>query len=106
WHANGAIINEVNFAPLLGGGEISRRYVDEYLVRLVDGRGRIPVEVFVGGAAAWEAAEARWRALLQAGVVAFLCNDVRTLGGDGQPFALPVDGLHARVRALTLRAEV
>jgi cyanophycin synthetase len=106
WHANGAIINEVNFAPLLGGGEISRRYVDEYLVRLVDGRGRIPVEVFVGGAAAWEAAEARWRARLQAGVVAFLCNDVRTLGGDGQPFALPVDGLHARVRALTLRAEV
>jgi len=106
WHANGAIINEVNFAPLLGGGEISRRYVDEYLIRLVDGRGRIPVEVFVGGAAAWEAAEARWQTLLQAGVVAFLCNDVRTLGGDGQPFALPVDGLYARVRALTLRAEV
>jgi len=106
WHANGAILNEVNFAPLLGGGEISRRYVEEYLFRLVDGRGRIPVEVFVGGAAAWEAAAARWRTLLQAGMAAVLSSDVRTLGGDGQPFGLAVDGLHARVRALTLRAEV
>ena len=34
WHANGAIINEVNYAPLLGGGEISPRHVPEFLQRL------------------------------------------------------------------------
>src|SRR5690606_29296845 len=27
WHQNGAVINKVNFSPLLGGGEISRRHI-------------------------------------------------------------------------------
>ena len=56
WHANGAIINEVNYAPLLGGGEISRRHVPEFLQRLLGGNGRIPVEAFVGGESAMAAA--------------------------------------------------
>lgn len=47
WYRNGAVINELNFAPLLGGGEISRRHISEYLARIVGGDGRIPVEVVV-----------------------------------------------------------
>lgn len=45
WYENGAIINEVNFAPLLGGAQISRSYIPEYLSRLIDGDGKIPIEV-------------------------------------------------------------
>lgn len=60
WFENGAIINEVNFAPLSGGGEISRQHIPTFLHRLLGGNGRIPVEVFVGGSAALSAAKKRW----------------------------------------------
>ena len=45
WHANGAVINEVNFAPALGSNVISRLYLKTYVTRLLGGDGRIPVEV-------------------------------------------------------------
>jgi D-alanine-D-alanine ligase-like ATP-grasp enzyme len=106
WFANGAVINEVNFAPLLGGGEISRRYLGEYLDRLVSNQGRIDVVVFVGGAAAWKAAEAHWQSKRQAGVAAFLTSAFETLDAQGQTLRLAQQGLNARLRALILRREV
>ena len=42
WHANGAIINEVNFAPLLGGADISRSKIPNFLKKLIEDEGRIP----------------------------------------------------------------
>lgn len=48
WYKNDAIINELNFAPLLGGGNISKSYIDKYLQLLVPNKGKIPIELFVG----------------------------------------------------------
>lgn len=42
WQANGAIINEVNYAPLLGGGEVSRARLPDLLRQLLPDGGRIP----------------------------------------------------------------
>ncbi|MEZ5735866.1 MAG: AMP-binding protein [Novosphingobium sp.] len=106
WHDNGAIVNEVNFGPLLGGGEISRRYIPEYLDRLLDGDGRIPVEVFVGGDAAWQAAQARWQELRSAGPGVYLSNATQTLDGDGSEVPMPLSGLYHRTRALVLSRQV
>lgn len=106
WHANGAVLNEVNYAPLLGGGEISRRHLPAYLRGLLGGDGRIPVEVYVGDEAAWQAAGHR-RALLAAqGCRAALSSAQQTLGPDGRPRMLAVRGLHARARALLLAPDV
>lgn len=55
WYENGAVINEVNFAPLLGGAEISRSYLPTFFSRLIEGNGRIPVEVYDHQATAREA---------------------------------------------------
>ena len=52
WHANGAVINEVNLSPFLGEGVLTDRHVKTFLTRLVGDGGRIPVEVYVGNAAA------------------------------------------------------
>ena len=49
WHSNGAIINEVNFAPLLGGAEISRSKIPRFLETLIKDDGRIPIHVYIGG---------------------------------------------------------
>lgn len=48
WLETNAIINEINYAPLLGGGEISKRYISTFLERFIYDNGRIPIEIFVG----------------------------------------------------------
>ena len=46
WYETGAVINEINFAPLLGGGEISRSYIAKFLQKFIKGDGRIPIDCF------------------------------------------------------------
>ncbi|MGJ0301642.1 AMP-binding protein [Aliarcobacter cryaerophilus] len=46
WYETGAIINEVNFAPLLGGGDISKQNIGKYLDLLLKDGGKIGVEVY------------------------------------------------------------
>jgi cyanophycin synthetase len=100
------VINEINFAPLLGGGEISLRYIGEYLDRLVPNKGRPEVVVFVGGVAAWQAAETYWQSKRQAGVAAFMTSASQTLDAQGDTLHLARQGLDARLRALILKREV
>jgi D-alanine-D-alanine ligase-like ATP-grasp enzyme len=102
WHDNGAIINEVNYAPLLGGGEISRRCIPEYLDRLLAGDGRIPLEVFVGGAAAWQVGLARLQDLYARHPGVCITSAVDTRAGDGARIPMSVQGLYQRARALVL----
>lgn len=107
WLDNGAVINEVNYAPLLGGGEISRRYLSEYLQRMVPAKGRIEVVVYVGGAAAWQAAEKHWQMQRDAGIATFLTSSTQTLDPHGGRLCLVKHiGMNARLRALILRREV
>jgi cyanophycin synthetase len=111
WHQNGAIINEVNHAPLLGGGEISRRYIPEFLYGLMQGDGRIPVEVFVGGAQAQQRALDRMAQLAQTQAGVYLTGHDNTccVHGVGQasvPVHLTCQGLTARVKALLMDRRV
>ncbi|MDH4393582.1 MAG: hypothetical protein QE285_19435 [Aquabacterium sp.] len=106
WHQNGARINEVNFAPLLGGGAISRSHLPAYLADLVPGDGTLPVEVFVGGPAAWSVARARWQALVAAGQQAFLSDAGRSCDASGMLLPMPKPGLCPRTRALVLNPRV
>jgi hypothetical protein len=102
WHENDAIINEVNFAPLLGGGDISRANLDQYLKRILGGDGLIPIEVFVGGEAAWEAATSRQQELLERGIKVFVTNSTSTWNPDCQEETIPSRSLYDRVTALLL----
>lgn len=111
WHQNGAIVNEVNHAPLLGGGEISRRYIPEFLRGLMPGDGRIPVEVFVGGAQARQMALDRMTelALTQSGIYLTSHDSTCCVHGVGQtqvPVHLTCQGLTARVKALLMDRRV
>lgn len=106
WFENGAVINEVNYSPQLGGGEISRRHVPALLDLLVQDRGRIPVEIFVGDEAAWTAASQRWQALLAEGLRAYLSSAGLTLSPSGAPHHMLLTGGYRRARALALSADV
>jgi acyl-CoA synthetase (AMP-forming)/AMP-acid ligase II/D-alanine-D-alanine ligase-like ATP-grasp enzyme len=106
WHENGAIINEVNFTPLLGGGDISRRHLPAFLDEFLQGNGRIPVEVFVGDENAWRAATARWKSLRSSGLNAVLTNGKDTFSASGEPWPMPFGSVYQRVHALTLSPKV
>lgn len=101
WFENGAIINEVNFSPLLGGGDISRSHIPRYLQDYLGGNGRISVEAYVG-AHAWESAAKRQRELLSQGIAACATSGKRTLASTGQAITMPISGLYARTRALLM----
>lgn len=105
WHRNGAIVNEVNLAPLFGGGEISRAHIPEFLEAFVEGDGRIPIEVF-DAPQALEQARARFAQLRAEGRRCFVTSADRTLDSEGAVLHLAVTGLRARLLALVCRADV
>lgn len=106
WHETGAIINEVNYAPLLGGAEISRQYLGKFLYGQVGAFPCIPVTVFVG-AGAWEAAETYWQHRKEEGVAAVITSHERTVTAWAGETPMRGESLAARIRALKLspRAE-
>jgi len=111
WFQNGAIVNEVNFAPLLGGGAISRRQIARFLDDYIcgdggGGDGRIPVAVFVGGAAAWDLATRCWQQQVEEGRRACLTNGSEIRAASGEPLPMPLRGLYPCVRALVLSPRV
>ena len=68
--------------------------------------GRIPVEAFVGGEAAWAAARLRQATLVAEGVDAFLTSHEASLDAAGLPLPLAVRGVRDRCRALLLDRRV
>lgn len=102
WHETGAIINEVNFAPLLGGHAISRSHIATHLRNLIEDDGRIPVEVFVGGPEALAAGRRRREDLAAAGTAAALTSHDLSLDVDGAEIVLTAPGAYKRCRALLM----
>ncbi len=106
WHETGAIINEVNLAPLLGGGEISRSYIPNFLKNIMDGDGRIPISVVIGGGEAMDSAIKEQNTLIKQGVSCFLTSHKVTINQSASEMILPFKGLHQRCKALLLNSQV
>jgi cyanophycin synthetase len=102
WHENGAVINEVNFAPLLGGAEISRSYLPAFFAQIMHGDGRIPIE-YVDHL---DAAKKRQESFKIKGLRCFVTTPYQTFDAVGNLLALPFDGLKKRCMALIYRSEV
>lgn len=119
WHKNNAKINEVNYAPALGNNDISRAYIPEYLSLIIDGDGRIPIEVFVGGQSALGAAQIRQLDFLASGIKAWITSRSKTLSPprvspeqlfldeklEGEICNLAITGLANRAKALLMSRE-
>jgi len=102
WHENGAIINEVNFAPLLGGGDISRAHIPRFLREFMPGQGKIPVQVVATEAAALQAQADH----LRAGLRCYVTSADKTLSPTGQLIVMPLNTLPQRFKALICRTDV
>lgn len=105
WHENGAIVNEVNYAPQTAPSAAGRHMLESFLDRYCPENGRIPVEAVMGGASALAFALARQRALGEEGVACYLAAHDACVGPGGAPVTLAADGLSDRVRALLMRPD-
>jgi D-alanine-D-alanine ligase-like ATP-grasp enzyme len=106
WHSNGAVINEVNYAPLLGGGEISRSHIASYLSRMLKNQGKIPIKTIQGGENPWAQGLAYQQRLIAMGEAAFLTNHQHTLDPQGHTYPMATEHLDERVQALLMNREV
>lgn len=106
WHENGAIINEINFAPHFGGTTTAKAKMPIFLQTFITGDGRIPVEAFVGGDAAFDAARHRQSELAAAGTRAFVTSHLETFDDQGHPIQLRSGSLLERTLALLMRREI
>ncbi|WP_188628543.1 hypothetical protein [Oceanisphaera marina] len=100
WHENGAIINEVNSAPMLGQSDSSRRTLPQVLRLLLSGPGRIPVDVCVGASQALQMARQRQNAWREQGLACHVTSHNVTLDASGAVMAMAQEGLFARCTAL------
>lgn len=106
WHENGAIINEVNYAPYFGGNPTAKAKLPAYLQGLMKGDGRIPIEVFLGGEEAMKAGKIRHGEMLANGIGCFLTSHGETLTNRGNAMPFPETGLFNRTLALLMNREV
>ena len=103
WHHNGAIINEVNFSPMLTSeGNVAPTYLSTVVTDIVPGDGRVPVEAFVGGDAAFARAQQRQDELVSAGIACYLTSHTTTLLPDGTERYFVTGSLFDRCSALLM----
>jgi cyanophycin synthetase len=106
WHENGAVINEVNSAPVLGQSLSSLRAMPQLLQRLLVARGRIAIEAFVGTGKAMEMARQRQQAFQEQGIACYVTSHNFTLDAAGRVLPMALEGLFARCTALLANKSV
>ena len=104
WFENGAIINEVNFSPLFGGGEISRRHIPLFLRDFIDGDGKIPVSIFEKNQT--QQAVAYQQQLIKSGVNCYLVSENESIDSKGQSIFHGSLDLNAKITALFMNSKV
>jgi cyanophycin synthetase len=106
WHRNGAILNEVNFAPHFGGTESAREKMPQFIEQLMQGDGRIPVEACFGGDDALDAARRRQAEWAKTGLRCYCTSHDVTLDPSGSVMPLPAASLFDRTKALLMDRQV
>jgi len=107
WSETNAIINEVNFAPLFGGGEISKSCIPKFFDDFIEKDGRIPLEIFVGNTQETiNIAKGKQQEYLDAGFKCYLTNQNMTLDNNLIHMKFPTNSISNRTQALLLNNNV
>ena len=106
WYENGAIINEINVAPVLGGSEVSKQNISKFLDRVIVQNGRIPVSIFVGGERAMKEALKKQKKSIKKRVSCYLTSHDKTLDKLSSEMIYTNKSLYKRVKSLLINKEV
>ena len=99
WFENGAIINEVNYSPLITDRS-QRNIVSHLLHAWLPHGGKIPIEVFVGDDAALSQAKKVQSNYAKKGIQCWLTNHITSLNPKGEICPLAANNLFSKVSAL------
>lgn len=102
WKECGGIINEVNFCPLLGGAEISRSYIGEYLSNFIEGSGKIPIKTFENE----QDAIKQFHTYLESGVKAFMISGEHVIDFNNNLFKINCRTKNQKIKALLMNKDV
>lgn len=107
WIETNSIINEINYAPLLGGAEISKTYITTFIDRFIQNNGRIPIEVFIGNCkeSLIKAKETQQK-YLEKGLKCYLTNHESTFTENLNQVNFLTKSLENRIKALLLNSNV
>ncbi len=105
WHSNGAIINEVNFAPFFSGNRDPDR-ANAFIKAMVQGDGRIPVWAVVGQGHLLAAGQKLAATLRAQGFQAFVTSATHTENALGHVIPMNNSSLFERCTALSMNSEV
>ncbi len=99
WYKNGAIINEINFSPLLGGSKPSLKAIPKF----IDNIGIVPIEVFIGG---YDLAKNRHKELCLQNIKCYLTTHNHTISNMQTEYILNGNSLYSRLISLFLDKEI
>lgn len=102
WYKNGAILNEVNFAPLLGGAEISRSYLGNFFQDFISDNGKIPIQIFKTKNEALNFVKISNNNRQRC----FLMHSNKVIDNVGQEIVMPFNDFKSQLKALLMRADV
>lgn len=104
WHKTGAVINEINYAPVLGRTHLYQREgIQKYLAILFPNQGKIPIEVFIGTNIEPLIYD-RASELSAKGGNPYICNDLDIINYQGMKIQL-TNGIDIFSRVAMLRTE-
>ncbi|MFY4805345.1 AMP-binding protein [Aliarcobacter butzleri] len=102
WYETKAIINEVNFAPLLGGGDISKQNIGKFLDLLLKDSGKIGVEVYNN----YKDAMYRQSELISTGVKAYFVSEEKVFDFKKELMFFKDYNISQKIKALFLNKSV
>lgn len=99
WYENEAIINEVNFSPVLGGGDISKKSIPTFIDSFFKDNGRIPISVFIGEKSLEKAFEIQ-KKMFKSTKNIFIVSDDGCFNPDGSVYHINLKNHYDRCKAL------
>lgn len=106
WHKNGAIINEVNFAPQLGRDDFTKNKIISFVKTIIRNDGKIPIKAIIGKNKALNKAKQLQKKSLNKGIVSYVTTHNKTFSSSGIEIYYETILLKERIDHLLLQKDI
>ncbi|MBU3014247.1 ATP-grasp domain-containing protein [Poseidonibacter lekithochrous] len=106
WHKNGAIINEVNFAPQLGRDDFTKDKIISFVKTIIRNDGKIPIKAIIGKNEALNKAKQLQEKSLNKGIVSYVTTHDKTFSSSGIEIYYETILLKERIDHLLLQKDI
>ncbi|AFJ01583.1 cyanophycin synthetase [Methylophaga frappieri] len=100
WLEQTVIVNEINSSPMIGVSKASLDALPKLMRLMLPNQGRIPVTVFLGKEAAFDAARKAQQAAIENNIACYLTSHQTTLSPDQNSTPMTFETVSQRVNAL------